>query len=298
MKLRVPFLSLLVLCGLSLPGQGAIREFRDTKGRPLLAEPVRAVGSEIFLRTSLGAEVSVPVQNFSPEDVTWLGHWIAAEPAALDYRFAVSASEKTTRKDARLAGGGEESARAYEVTVSNLCRNAVEGLRVCYRVFLSDSVALTTEGLAIIRNEADLLWKAGQTDLPVIGYNGTATFTTQSFALQKTFAGGGGRDRLRGVWLRFFRHGMQVGEWKSGDTPRNQLWPEDAAESALLTADREQQKPLLAALTPSVPSRAVNAPASGSRPQVAACAEPARRRLAATGDRPAAGPPPGSVRRG
>jgi len=45
------------------------------------------------------------------------------------------------------------------------------------------------------------------------------------------------RDRLSGVWLRFYRHGVMVNEWKSPGVPRCE-WPENRSELKKIEADK------------------------------------------------------------
>lgn len=256
----LPF-ALIATLACAAPLRAEVREFHDAKGRPLKAELVKARGTNVLIRNADGKEVPVPLKSFSRDDIAYICRWIAAEPTALDYRFDAKETEKPIDKvpglgrpaSANSYGTAEESQRAYDISLSNRCQNPVEGVRVCYRVFLLDCVDVSAGDYAFILSPRKLLFKSGNFELPAMPYNGSYKFTTRAHKLQKmkaanTFSGVGDRDRLRGVWIRYFRHGVQVGEWKSVGVPRCE-WPENNKEKEALEDDKERQKPLLAALT-------------------------------------------------
>src|SRR5687768_2640974 len=136
-----PFvLAAAAILACALPLHAEVREFKDVKGRPLKAELVKARGPNVVIRGADGKEATVPLKNFSRDDVAYICRWIAAEPTALDYRFDVKEAEKTVEKvpglgrpsNAYAYGTAEESQRAYEISLSNRCQNPIEGVRVCY----------------------------------------------------------------------------------------------------------------------------------------------------------------------
>jgi hypothetical protein len=241
-----------------------VREFHDAKGRAIKADLVKARGPNIVIRNAESKEVTVPLKSFSRDDIAYICRWITADPAALDYRFEAKETEKTldkasipgTERTTSASGYGtaDDSEHAYEVYLSNRCANPVEGVRACYRVFLLDCVEVTSGSTyASVMAKPKMLFKCGNVELPSLNYNASFKFTTRSHTLHRikaanTSTGVGERDRLRGVWVRFYRHGVQVGEWKSGTVPRCE-WPENDADKEALAADKEAQKPLLAALT-------------------------------------------------
>lgn len=269
----------VIACGI-LSSHAEVREFRDVKGRPLKAELVKLRGPNVVIRGADGRDTTVPLKNFSSDDVTYICRWVAAEPAALDYRFDVKEAEKAVEavpglgrsSGANAYGTAEESRRAYEISLSNRCQNPIEGIRVCYRVFLVDCVEVSeTGGYASVLPARKLLLKAGNFELPRMTYNGSHKFTTRSHTVHKmkaanTYGGVAERDRMRGVWVRFYRHGVQVSEYKSGTVPRC-AWPENEDEKSALKDDKEKQKPLLAALTAPLTAPANPAPASAPAPR-------------------------------
>ncbi len=262
MKTDLLVLSVAAVLAGSAPLRAEVREFHDVKGRVIKAELLKARGPNVVIRGADGKEATVPLKNFSRDDVTYICRWIAAEPAALDYRFDIRETEKTVEKvpglgrpnNAYAYGTAEESQRAYDLSVSNRCQNPVEGVRLCYRVFLVDCVDVSeTGGYASVLSSRKLLFKSGNVELPPMNYNASHKFTTRAHAVQKmkaanTYSGISERDRMRGVWVRCYRHGVQIAEWKSGTVPRCE-WPENNAEKSALEEDKDEQKPLVAALS-------------------------------------------------
>jgi hypothetical protein len=268
-----------VILASSAPLRAETREFHDLKGRAIKAELVKVRGPNVVIRDTESKEVTVPLKTFSRDDVTYICRWIAADPAALDYRFDLKETEKTLDRvpgtgrpsGAAAYGTADESQHCYEVSLSNRCSNPVEGIRVCYRVFLLDTVEVSSSDYASVMNKPKLLFKSGNLELPTLGYNSSFKFTTRAHAIHKmkaanTYSGVSERDRLRGVWVRFFRHGVQVGEWKSGTVPRCE-WPGNDAEKSALDDDKEKQKPLLAALTAPLTEPAKPAPKPAPAPK-------------------------------
>ena len=243
--------------------QAELREFHNSKGVALKAELVKARGPNVVIRDAEGKENTVPVKNFSRDDVTYILRWIMAEPTALDYRFEAKETEKAVDKVPGTGGRAptgyaaygtaDESQRGYEVSLSNRCANPVEGIRACYRVFLLDCVDMSSSDYAFVMNKRKLLFKSGNVELPTMNYNASFKFSTRVHTLHKmkaanNYNGVNERDRLRGVWVKYYRHGVEVGEWKSPTVPRCE-WPESSSEKEALDSDKEKQKPLLAALT-------------------------------------------------
>jgi len=253
-----------VVLACALPLHAEVREFHSAKGSAIKAELVKVRGANVVIRDESGKENSVPLKGFSRDDVTYICRWIAAEPTALDYRFDAKETEKAADKIPGTGGSrartgysaygtADESLRGYEISVSNRCANPVEGVRACYRIFLLDCVEVSAGDYAQVMAKRKLLFKSGNVELPTLSYNGSFKFSTRYHTLQKMKAannwdGVSERDRLRGVWVKFYRHGVEVSEWKSPTCPKCE-WPESATEKSALDADKEKQKPLLAALT-------------------------------------------------
>jgi hypothetical protein len=232
---------LILLLMIGVPAGAEVRTFHDVKGRAMEAELVKARGPNIVVRMDK-KEVPVPLKQFSREDQTVILQWIATDPGAIDYRFDCREAEKEVPRTDGEEGPG---LRGYEVTVANRCLNTVDGIRMCYRVFLDDRV----DPIGSWFNSRKLMFKAGDEELPALAYGKSAKVVTRGHQVDKTrsngFSGQPERDRLRGVWVRFFRFGTEVGSWKSGAVPKCE-WPESSAEKARLEGDRERQRELVA----------------------------------------------------
>ena len=194
MKIDPLVLAVAAVLASSAPLYAEVREFHDVKGRAIKAELLKARGPNVVIRGADGKEATVPLKNFSRDDVAYICRWIAAEPAALDYRFDIKETEKTVEKvpglgrpnNAYAYGTAEESQRAYEISLSNRCQNPIEGVRVCYRVFLVDCVdVMESSTYASVLSRRKLLFKSGNIELPSLNYNGSHKFTTRAHAVQK-----------------------------------------------------------------------------------------------------------------
>ena len=263
-----------------------VRTFTDVKGRKLEAELVKARGPNVVLRMDR-KEVPVPLKNFSREDQTAILQWIATDPMAIDYRFDCRETEKDVpRPD---ADPGEEAPhRGYEVTVANRCLNTVDGIRLCYRVFLDDRV----DAIRSWFGERKLMFKSGDEVLPALSYGKSAKVTTRGHVIDKTrsngFSGQPERDRLRGVWLRFYKHGVMVAEWKSGTVPKCE-WPASKSEEERLAGDKDQQAALIASMAAKPAAPAVEPAKPAAEPVKPAAPEVAENKTKpAAPDKPAA----------
>jgi len=104
-------------------------------------------------------------------------------------------------------------------------------VKLCYRVFLKDRVDIQENTMLKAG------FHSGMAALPVLKYNGTYTLVTKKLKCEKLspvdgwtfYVGKVTRDRLRGFWLRFYRHGVMVNEWKTPDVPKC-AWPENKDE--------------------------------------------------------------------
>jgi hypothetical protein len=240
----------LLLCALLLSALPAllraeVREFKNNKGQILKAEPVVVRGMNVILRMENKQQVPVPLKNFSAEDQTWLLQWMVWDPKALDYNFGCTEVEKT--------GDGlrqkfpyyryEVTPRGYEVKICNRSQSTLEGVKVAYRIFLEDRVDDTGNV------KLKVSYHTGMSVLPRMQYNATHNLITRKLNCEKLTPVDGytfyvdkvTRDRLRGVWMRFYRHGVMVSEWKSPGVPKCD-WPENSKESKEMAADQEAAK--------------------------------------------------------
>ena len=262
--LLLPVLCLPVLC------RAELREFKNTKGQTLKAEPVVVQGANLTLKLADGKQSTIPIKSLSPDDQTFILRWMVHEPKALSYNFTCSSEEKggaVEKKSSRL-GKMETEQRFYNVKVGNRCQNPIDNLKVAYRVFMEDRVKDTGEG----NEEPAASYKGGLLDLGRLTFNQSTSFSTSSLPVQNvtpnSLAGFAGvdvkpkKDKMRGVWVKFYRHGVEVGEWKSPGLVKCE-WPESAAEKTALETDAaENKKRADAAAAPPAPAPETAKPAA------------------------------------
>jgi hypothetical protein len=262
-----PFLrlSLCVLTIGRLHGQDSIAptELTDAKGRVLKATPTAVVSSNIMVKLENGKTSAIPLKSFDGTTQTKLLQWIAATPSAFTYRFDCKEEEKNRTKAPTKVSkeSGEEKERtseysfdygveldrkSYDVTITNRCPNPIQEIRVCYRIFLDDRVS----DLGSRWTQRKLIFKSGNYLLSPLNYNGTTKIETRAHDVHKinahrSYSSVTERDRLRGVWLKFYRHGVFVGEWKSKIMPKCE-WPESSSEVKELERDQAKCRDLIA----------------------------------------------------
>src|SRR5689334_21915053 len=99
MKLTGPhLLTAIAFTAFGISSHAEVREFHDVKGRAIKAELLKLRGPNVVIRGADGKDTSVPLKNFSNDDVIYICRWAAAEPTALDYRFDVREAEKAEEK--------------------------------------------------------------------------------------------------------------------------------------------------------------------------------------------------------
>lgn len=216
-----------------LPAAAEMREFKSARGSTIRAELVKAKGQTIILKSDAGKELQVPLASFSLEDQNAILKWMAEDPWAIDYHFTCKAEEKLL-KDTKVAGRGYGERYAavqkiFDVSVLNGSRNAIDNLTLEWRVFLLNRVDPSGSAATITADQ--VFFKSGTEAMPVLNFNGTFRFRTKPYVLhsiKETYQTGRvEKDRLLGVWVRIFRLGQVVGEWKSQGTPKCE-WPEVA----------------------------------------------------------------------
>jgi hypothetical protein len=264
------------------PVRGEMREFKNQKGTVLKAEPVVVRGANVILKLENGKEATVALKSLSREDQDFILRWMVFEPKALSYSFDCRSTEKTGKTDKKSSALGklESTEKSYDVTINNRCQNPIDGLKAAFRVFLEDRVQDT----GLEREEAGVIWKGGLLDLGKLTYNQTTAISTASHAVQKatpnSIVGLAGidvktkKDQMRGVWIKFYRHGVEVAEWKSRGVPKCE-WPESASEKTALENDAAANRqnaeeaarkgnPETAAADASAPETKPNAPSKVS----------------------------------
>lgn len=245
-------LIVVLLACVPLTAVAELREFKNQKGSTFKAEPLVVRGPNVVLKGENGRELTVAVKSLSREDQDFILRWMVHEPKALSYSFDCKSEEKTgeTRKLSSRLGKLEATDKSYEIKINNRCQNPIDDLKVAYRVFLEDRVADTG-----MDREVGVIWKGGLLDMGRLTYNQSTSITTGSHAVQKatpnSLAGFAGvdvkvkKDQMRGVWIKFYRHGVEVAEWKSPGVPKCD-WPESGSEKTALETDRENNAKLAA----------------------------------------------------
>jgi hypothetical protein len=247
-----------------------MREFKNTKGQVIKAEPVVVQGTTVTLKLQNGKPATIPLKSLSREDQDFILRWMVHDPKALSYNFDCKSEEKggaVDKKESRL-GKLETEERSYTVKINNRCQNPLDNLKVAYRVFLEDRV----EDTGMPRETPGVTWKGGLLDAGRLTYNQTTTITTEIHKVQQatpnSLAGFAGvdvktkKDKMRGVWIKFYRHGVEVGEWKSQGLVKCE-WPDSPGEKATLETDAaENKKKAEAAGAPPASADAEAAPAA------------------------------------
>lgn len=239
------FALLLSGCGFA---SAEMRDFKNQKGAVFKGEPLVVRGPNLVLKGENGREVTVALKSLSREDQDFILRWMVHEPKALSYSFDCRSEEKTgeTKKQSSRLGKLEATDKFYQIKINNRCQNPIDDLKVAYRVFLEDRV--TDSGTD---REVGVIWKGGLLDLGRLTYNQSTSVVTGSHAVQKatpnSLAGFAGvdvkvkKDQMRGVWIKFYRHGVEVAEWKSPGAPKCE-WPPSAGETTALEADAAANK--------------------------------------------------------
>lgn len=234
----MPSILLTALAGILLApnlSHAEMRDFKSTQGSVIRAELKKAKGQMIILRKEDGKEIQVSLANFSKEDQNYILKWIVEDPAALDYNFVVKADEKlltSTKKAANVSYERVSSVeKNYSISVMNSCRNAVDDLSIDWCAFMLDKVSLSTYGSSTYSSNGltgQLRVKKGSESYPKMEASHSVSFSTASFpidsSIDKYNTGQKSKDKMQGVWLRFYRGDTMVFEWKSPDCPKTE-WP-------------------------------------------------------------------------
>ncbi len=238
--------SLCVLATSCLVGaaQAELREFKNTAGVVIKAQLKKAKGPMIYLTNEVGKETSVALTAFSKEDQDYILKWISEDPLAIDYNFVCKADLKQLPGKTANNAYFERVAsvqKNYEVDVMNSCRNSLDDLSIDWCAFMLNKVSLSSLGgssysfsSSSANPQGELRVKRGSEFVSKLEPSRSTRFTTPAFTLEsvidKYYTGQKSQDRLQGVWLRFYRGDVMVGEWKSPEAPRTE-WPGGAHKS-------------------------------------------------------------------
>ncbi|MDG2124119.1 MAG: hypothetical protein P8J87_10500 [Verrucomicrobiales bacterium] len=212
----------LMLAG---PAQAEFRSFKAAKGdNVILAELVSSLGAgKVKIRKDDGAEIAVNISVFSAADQAYIKNWIATSPDAVSYQFVIDLKE--VKLDSKKTEDYSDKITidkvAYEVSIGNRARARVEGMKLQYKVFKENRVSAYGSFLS----SPKLMYKEGEVKLPPMDYNKTAKFVTETHVIRRVRTRysfnnkSNERDRMEGVWLRFYKGETMVHEWRSSNVP-------------------------------------------------------------------------------
>ena len=226
-KTKTGLLAAVCLGGLLVgqPAQAEFRSFKAAKGdNVILAELVSSLGGgKVKIRKDDGKEMAVNLSVFSAEDQAYIKNWIKTHPNAVDYQFVVDLKEikLDSKKTEDYSDRITIEKVGYEVSILNRARARVEGLTLEYKVYKENRVSEYGSFLS----SPKLMFKEGKLKLPGMDYNKTAKFVTDTHVIRRVRTRysfnnrSHERDRMEGVWLRFFKGDTMVHEWRSEDVP-------------------------------------------------------------------------------
>lgn len=119
------------------------RTFKNSAGKEIIAEAVSHDGNGSFqLKRSDGNLFQVKSSDLSPDDQRYLQEWAKANPPKIDYRFDIKIAPKKVSGSRSSVGGYKDVKNelwTYEVNITNLSRQTVNGLSTEFRVFMIDA---------------------------------------------------------------------------------------------------------------------------------------------------------------
>lgn len=194
------------------------REFTDVEGRTIRASITRATREEVWIRREDGAEFRLGIERFSERDRKFIKEWRLLDAMQRPRSIEVSArqySEDRVIRNRPSMRIRNESA-GYEVTVRNNMPDAVEDLRVEYRLFFRKGT--TDDPIGVSR---EMRRARGDDWVEKILPRDEVSFKTQTVTLEtrerpSTYTGRLPRrvtDDLAGIWLRFYKDDRQVFEF-------------------------------------------------------------------------------------
>jgi hypothetical protein len=209
-----------------------LREFKDPQGRKVMAELLSHDGvGMLSLKLQNGTPFQKTANQFSVEDQAYIAEWLKRTPATVAYRFEVKATADKLSGNRKNLGYKtvKNELWAYKVELRNTARNAVQNLKVEYRVFVKDE-ADGSFASSDIRGDGFHAGVASVTG--PLRYNDAGTFTTKEVEIDvvdyrySTNREDRHADALRGLMLRIKDDKDKVVfEWASPITTlRGKTW--------------------------------------------------------------------------
>ncbi len=236
----MPFLTTLRLAGMAVLAlclnlsflRAELRTFTDHEGRTMQAEIISATDRDVKIRRDDGRVFEVPVMTFTLDDRKYIEKWLKekkSEATPLRIRVEVSQTKKTVGRDQSLSSTSRQVEAGYRILIKNEASEALDGMRIEYRVFkFDDQVGLSDSKRPLNK----IAGKIDKVSVPRFGQN---EFTTKTVMLtihqlkpEWRYVGGYDprtADSLAGIWLRLVdAKGTVVHEYASSDKLTAEGW--------------------------------------------------------------------------
>ena len=215
------------------------KQFEDKFGRLMVAELVSHTGADgnVVKIDKSGEKMDVKIDIFSEKDQQFIRDWMKSTPPTLDYAFRIQAVKKKLSevKDRRsYYSSSKTTTYVFEVTVTNLTRQPVSGLRIDYRAVSED------------RSKKPKFQRGNETIKGPMRYNENFTFITAPAKVEsssgRSYSRWGSsysyKESLLGVILRIYGpDGQPIEQWKSAGTKMDKVsW--EASERSDSTRQR------------------------------------------------------------
>ncbi len=209
-----------VLIAPSAPERSVV--LRNLSGQEIRANLLSAHGDSVKIqRVDDGMEFVVPVAMFDEFSVRQINSWMESDPEAVSFSVSISTEKNMSDSSTYITQGREFETEkwSYQVTLTNLTRNVLNGAVAEYRIVYDDEVEFvrTTASPGKGNNQQE-----GQTtELPEMSFNDQVQFITLPVEINgyKYDPTRGDRERYRdgikGIWVRVSKNGKIIGEYQS-----------------------------------------------------------------------------------
>lgn len=230
-RVLAPALLILIQLCLLPASRLSAREFTDAKGRKIEAEITGATpdGKVEILRG--GKTITAPITLFSLDDQDYIRKWIKEHPDAVSYRFNYYVDldelreQNSAREGSMVTDKLKTKPQRLLVNVTNKNPIPIKDLKVVVDAVVDDAVNIVDGSyarLAVGAKRSELVrtqrFRAEGT-FPEINPKGRAELTFE-FNIERYVDRDGGKvdgtatDRVLGAWIRVYKGGKMVGEFK------------------------------------------------------------------------------------